>query len=109
MNWLLPRCQPRKEPSLLNRVRGGWRLPAGYRQEGLESGWRFLPVCNRTFNLSESRAFKQACDFDFRKPEMGIGVKFARLFERMLEEIENHDFSVGFEDPMDLFESTRWI
>ena len=75
----------------------------------MESGWRFFPVGNRSFNLAESRAFEQAGDFNFRKPEMGIGVKLARLFERMLEEIENHYFPVGFEDAMDLFESTRWI
>ena len=85
------------------------RLLTCYCEESLKSGWCFLAVGNRSFNFPEPRVFKQACDFYFREPQMGISVKFASLLKRMLQEVENHYFAFGFEDPVDLFESTGWI
>ena len=87
----------------------GRSLFAGHREESLESGRYFFPVDNRGFNFFETCGLEQAGDLDFCESQMRIGIQFTSFFERMLEEIKDHDFPIAPEDPVDLFKSSQRV
>lgn len=55
-------------------------------------------VDERDLGIAEARFAKKIEDFHLREAEPDVGVKVARLFERMALEIEDDDAAAGLEN-----------
>ena len=61
------------------------------RENGLEMRALFFARDDRDFDVLETGFFQKLVQLHFAEAEPVIGIKFARLFETMAEQIENHE------------------
>src|SRR2546425_11007436 len=63
----------------------------GARQHGLKMRRLFFAGDDADFDLLEARPLQPAMQIAFRKARPAVPVKFARLMEVVLEQVEDHD------------------
>src|SRR5438309_5939027 len=73
-------------------------------KDGLKMRALLFPRDNADFNLAKTGFFQKFVQTDLAEAEPVVGVKLARLFETMTEEIEHNDASIFFQNSMRRFD-----
>src|SRR5437660_259227 len=73
-------------------------------KDGLEMRTLLFPRDDADFNLAKTAFFQKFVQTHLAEAEPVVGVKFARLFETMTEEIEHNDASILFQNSMRRFD-----
>src|SRR5947207_7927448 len=70
----------------------------GRSQNRLEVWWLFFTRDDGNFDLFKSCCFEPPLQVAFGETKPGIAVKFAGLFELMLQQVEDHDLPAAAKD-----------